>query len=150
MPFEELKLEMEIEFRQLKVVAAEVNSLLSDTEGRTATPRETYAASALLSDFYGGVENILKRFLKSNQIPFPSGENWHITLLAMFGQDSKPTLPLKIGEEHMRSLNEFRKVRHVVRNNYGHQLIWERISPMLKKVTPVLVSFEAIVYNALI
>jgi hypothetical protein len=58
MLFEELKVELEIEFRQLKAVTAEVNSLLSDTEGRAATPRETYAASALLSDFYGVVENV--------------------------------------------------------------------------------------------
>jgi hypothetical protein len=150
MLFEELKVELEIEFRQLKAVTAEVNSLLSDTEGRAATPRETYAASALLSDFYGGVENVLKRFLKFYQMPFPTGENWHIALLAMFGQDSNPNLPLKIGEEQMRSLNEFRKVRHVVRNNYGHQLIWERLSPMLKKVTPVLKSFESSVENTLV
>jgi hypothetical protein len=61
MSFDDLKLELEIEFRQLKTVAAEVGLLLSDTEGRAATTRETYAASALLSDFYGGVENNTKK-----------------------------------------------------------------------------------------
>lgn len=150
MPFEELKLEIEIEFRQLKAVAAEVDLLLSDTKKRAATPRETYAASALLSDFYGGLENILKRFLKACQLPFPTGENWHIALLAMFKQDANSVLPLKIGEEQMRSLNEFRKVRHVVRNNYGHQLVWERILPMLEKVASVLETFKSSVENALI
>lgn len=150
MPFEDLKAELEIEFRQLKAVTFEVNLLLADTEGRAATRRETYAASALLSDFYGGIENILKRFLKSFRLPFPSGENWHIALLAMFCEDSALNLPLKVGEEQMRSLNEFRKVRHVVRNNYGHELIWEQLLPMLKKVTPVFESFKSLVETALI
>lgn len=53
--------EISIELDLMANVVYEVLSLFHDVAGRKPTVREKTAAASFLAQFYGGVENILKR-----------------------------------------------------------------------------------------
>jgi len=61
----ELREEIEIELENIENILQELSSLRSDVADHQPTIRETTAAAAFLAQFYGGIENILKRTLIS-------------------------------------------------------------------------------------
>jgi len=48
------------------------------------TVREKTAAAAFLAQFYGGIENILKRIHRYYGIPLSTGDAWYIEIFKRF------------------------------------------------------------------
>ncbi|MEW6607670.1 MAG: hypothetical protein AB1414_09505 [bacterium] len=79
---------------------------------REPTVREKTAAGAFLAQFYGGIENILKRISHFYSIPLPTGSNWHTDLFKRFCAPSYVPLPVLFDDSLSLAFAPFRKFRH--------------------------------------
>jgi hypothetical protein len=143
MTSEELREEIAIELENIETVLQELTTLHKDVKGRDTTTREKTAASAFLAQFYGGIENILKRISRFHNVPLPSGEMWHVDLFKRFCEPSFLPLPALFDRALSADLAPYRKFRHVVHHGYGFQLDWERMSEGIEKAESVYGRFKA-------
>ena len=120
----DLREEIAIEIQLLETTVRELTILNTDVSGREPTVREKTAAAAFLAQFYGGIENVLKRISKYHNALLPTGDTWHVELFKQFCAPSKGVLPLLFDADMERALVPFRKFRHVVFHGYGFQLDW--------------------------
>ena len=137
MMLEELQEEINIELELMGTTVSEVLLLLNDLSDREPTIREKTAAAAFIAQFYGGVENILKRIHRYYGIPMPIGDSWHIEIFKRFCNPPLSNLPLLFDYSLAADLAPFRKFRHVVHHGYGFQLEWERMQDGLQAVEDV-------------
>lgn len=122
---ESLSEEIGIELELLSKIVYEVSSLCNDVYGRPPTVRERTAAASFLAQFYGGIENILKRIHRYYKIPLPVGDTWHLDLFNRFCLPGYEILPVLFDKNLASALSPFRKFRHVVHHGYGFQIEWE-------------------------
>jgi hypothetical protein len=142
MNLSELREEISIELEMMGAVVAEAISLLNDiSDDKEPTVREKTAAAAFLAQFYGGIENILKRIHRYHDIPMPVGDSWHIDIFRRFCNPPYPPFPVLFDNELAADLSPFRKFRHVVYHGYGFQFDWERMKDGLGMVEKVYSRF---------
>ncbi|MDW7712603.1 MAG: hypothetical protein SCH98_19230 [Deferrisomatales bacterium] len=96
----ELQEEVAVELALLEATVSEAVALMRDVGLGEATVRERTAAAAFLAQFYGGVENILKRLCRFHGVALPVGETWHVDLLRYFSPPPVDALP----DEHLSRL----------------------------------------------
>jgi len=142
MKAEELREEISIEIEAIEKVVAELVDLLKDVEAREPTVREITAAAAFLSQFYNGIENILKRISHYYQVPLPSSETWHIELFKRFCLPSFLPLPALFDDDLASALAPFRKFRHVFYHGYGFYMDWDRMHEGITNVRAVFTHFN--------
>jgi hypothetical protein len=134
MKLSELKEETAIEFQLIETVVKEIKALQIEVAGRNPMVREKTAASAFLAQFYGGIENILKRICKYHNVPLPTGDTWHTELFRCFCDPPKQPLPLLFDKKLTSALIPFRKFRHVVYHGYGFHIEWDRMKKGMEEV----------------
>jgi hypothetical protein len=150
MTSEELREEIAVELENIETVLRELTALQEDVKGRDTTTREKTAASAFLAQFYGGIENILKRISRFHNLPLPSGEMWHVDLFKRFCEPSFLPLPVLLDRALSSDLAPYRKFRHVVHHGYGFQLDWERMSEGIENAESVYGRFKVALEEYLI
>ena len=116
---EDLKEEISIELENMETVVNEVVALRNDLGPRAPTVREKTAGAAFLSEFYNGIENILKRISYFYGVPLPGGDMWHLDLFKRFCKPSFEPLPVLFDQALETALSSFRKFRHVFFHGYG-------------------------------
>jgi hypothetical protein len=141
MTLDDLREEISIELESMGKIVNESLLLLNDLAGTKPTIREKTAAAAFLAQFYGGVENILKRIHRYHGIPMPTGDSWHVEIFKRFCKPLFPPFEPIFEENLALDLLPFRKFRHVVYHGYGFQLDWERMEEGLQKVGDVYRQF---------
>jgi hypothetical protein len=142
MSIEELREEIDIETELIEAVLTELKELRQDVAGRTPTIRETTAAAAFLAQFYGGVENILKRVSLSHSLPLPAGENWHSELFQRFCEPTIQPLPALFDHSLGKAMAPYRKFRHLAFHTYGIQMDWNRMEEGIAGVEDVFARFR--------
>ncbi|MBI4698837.1 MAG: hypothetical protein HY758_08025 [Nitrospirae bacterium] len=142
MTIKELLEEIHIELELIETTLKEISDLTNDIADREPAVREKTAAAAFMAQFYGGIENILKRISRFHNIPLPGGETWHIDLFKRFCKPPYKSLPLLFDEELLLAMAPFRKFRHVVYHGYGFQLDWDRMKEGLSKIDNVFLQFK--------
>lgn len=140
---EELRKEIDIELELLESALKEIAALRNDVDGREPTVREKTAAGAFLAQFYGGIENILKRVCHFHVIAVPVGDAWHIDLFKRFCKPGYSHLPVLFDESLASDMAAFRKFRHVIYHGYGFQLDWSRMKEGIEAVEDVYLRFKA-------
>jgi len=138
----ELQEEIEIELEFIENILQELSSLRSDVADRQPTIRETTAAAAFLAQFYGGIENILKRISKFHSVPIPQSQTWHLDIFKRFCPPPHSPLPELFDKTLESDLSPFRHFRHVVYHSYGFQLDWERMKEGVEKVDDIFMRFQ--------
>lgn len=149
MTADDLRKEVGIELELIETVLLELEKLRADVSGREPTVREKTAAAAFIAQFYGGIENILKRISLFYSIPLPTGDTWHIDLFKSFCEPSRKPLPVLFDEMLALALSPFRKFRHVVYHGYGFQLDWSRMKEGLENIDSVYLRFKSAVLTYL-
>lgn len=146
MNISELREEISIELEMMGTVVAEAVSLLNDSaDAQEPTVREKTAAAAFLAQFYGGIENILKRIHRYHDIPLPSGDSWHIVIFKRFCNPAFSPFPVLFDSSLAADLAPFRKFRHVVYHGYGFQFDWSRMKGGLGTVENIYSRFSSVV-----
>lgn len=142
MTADRLREEVSIELELIETLLSELASLLEDVARRKPTLREKTAASAFLAQFYGGVENILKRISKFHSVSLPSGGTWHLDLFERFCAPPHHLLPELFDKRLETDLSAFRQFRHVAYHSYGLQIEWVRMKEGIEKVESVYSRFK--------
>ena len=142
MNIDDLKEEVSIELGLMDETINELLSLKEDIGDRKPTIRERTAAAAFLTQWYNGVENIIKRIYRYYNISIPVGDNWHTELVKGVSESPREGLPLLIDHELFTDLAPFRKFRHVVHHGYGFQLEWARMSPGIDRISTIFLRFK--------
>jgi hypothetical protein len=109
--------------------------------------RDKTAAAAFLAQFYGGIENILKRISRFYNVSLPAGNLWHVELFKRFCDPQVKPLPLLFDKALSEDLAPFRKFRHVVHHGYGFQLDWDRMKEGIEKSQLVFSRFKTNIEN---
>lgn len=143
----ELGEEISIELEMMRAVVGEAVSLLNDLADKEPTVREKTAAAAFLAQFYGGIENILKRIHRYHGVPMPVGDSWHIEIFKRFCSPPYAPFPALFDTDLAVAISPFRKFRHVVYHGYGFQFDWDRMKEGLGRVESVYSCFAAAVSN---
>jgi hypothetical protein len=144
MTLQELQEEIGIELDCMQQVVQEAVLLLNDlSDVAEPTIREKTAAAAFLAQFYGGIENILKRIHRFHGVALPTGEAWHAEIFKRFCHPPYPPFRVLLNDTLASDLLPFRKFRHVVYHGYGFQLEWSRMKEGIEKIEDVYSRFTA-------
>jgi hypothetical protein len=133
----DLRQEIAVELEALEMTVNELLALHQDVAHREPTVRENAAAAAFLAQFYGGIENILKRICRYHHVPLPTGETWHTELFQRFCSPPRTDLPLLFDGPLAAALAPYRRFRHVAFHSYGFQLDWSRMAEGVANVQTV-------------
>ncbi len=140
----ELSEEIAFELESMQITVDELVSLHQDMVHKEPTLRDKTAAAAFLSQFYNGLENILKRIYRYYGISLPTGETWHLDLFQSFCSPTHSDLPQLFDQDLASALAPYRRFRHVAFHSYGFQLDWGRMVTGVENVKSV---FEQIKSN---
>lgn len=140
---DELREEINIELELMETIVKEIDSLWQDVAEREPSIREKTASAAFLAQFYGGVENILKRIHRFQGLQLPSGDTWHTELFLRFCTPPYAGLPHLFDDTLALAMAPYRKFRHVVYHSYGFQIDWERMNAGIEHVGKVFSKFKA-------
>lgn len=98
---------------------------------------ELAGISVLLSNFYNGVENILKQIFKNLSLQLPDGPTWHQNLVTIaIAEDI-------ISKDIADKIKEFMSFRHVVSHGYAFNLKPERLQELTDNVLRIFEEFKA-------
>lgn len=94
-----------------------------------------------LVDCYRGTENIFKEIAMDIDLRLPDGSRWHKELLTQMTELQAERQPV-ISQETFEALEELLEFRHVFRNIYEDELIYERAERHAKQVNPLFDRFS--------
>lgn len=142
--------EISIDLESMEIIVQEIKNILAITNNANVTNIYKTALGGFASQFYNGIENILKRILKHSSINLPVGDNWHIELLNMFSQTNynKYQLKFSINDELLEELSNYRRFRHYFFHGYSHNLNWDILKDGIKNIEDVFNQFKNILDNS--
>jgi len=95
------------------------------------------SASLNMHDVYSGFERVFKQIAATIDGSVPGSPEWHRELLEQMGLDLPKVRPPVLSNESIRSLDEYLRFRHVVRNVYTFSFDPERIGRLVTELEPV-------------
>ncbi|MEN9564556.1 MAG: hypothetical protein RIR73_2800 [Chloroflexota bacterium] len=84
-----------------------------------------------LHGFYSGVEQIFEDIARTIDGALPEGGDWHISLLKQMTVEIGDLRPAVISMKTRQYLDEYRGLRHVIRNVYAFNLRPARLSELV-------------------
>jgi len=87
-----------------------------------------------LHGFYTGIEHVFEDIARTVDESVPSGSNWHIDLLNQMAGEIKGVRPPVILHSTRIELDDFRGLRHIVRNVYAFNLRSGRLDQLIKRL----------------
>ena len=144
MKVEELIAEIEIEINDIYRLASEISMIKKELKKRIPNTTEITALSTYISQFYNGIENILKRIWKFNGDSLPYGSDWHIELFKRFCNPKKGNYPIIFDDTIVEDMAMYRKFRHYYFHGYSFKIEWERLKTGVEKFEVV---FNKVIKN---
>ena len=126
-------LKVEYEIAQIDKLLDETEPLLKLAKMKIPDHIEKSALGLFLHSFYCGVENIMKFIMKSIHGKLPSNLNWHKELLEMCFIETPDKGPL-FSENLHKTLDDYLRFRHFIRNNYSYRLDWKQMEPLIMDI----------------
>ena len=134
--------EIEFELSELEKLVSEISELSFCFNNSLPNSLEIRGLGAILHDFYNGIENICTRIANEIDGGLPKGDDWHRRVLESMSLDLPGVRPALFSEDTVKSLDEYRRFRHIFRHMYGSHLDWVRIKPLLDKLASVFSKVE--------
>ncbi len=117
----------------LEQTVSKRQALLDLPVGQSPDAWDRRAAAGVLHDWYGGVENCLKRICKLVDREIPAGEDSHKQLLAQVARPEGER-PAVVSPDLHNRLQDYLAFRHVARHKYSIELDWARQRPLLESL----------------
>ncbi len=96
-----------------------------------------------LHGFYAGIEQIFEDVARTVDGAIPQGNEWHISLLKQMSAELGELRPAVISTETRKFLDDYRGLRHVVRNVYAFNLRPLRLSELAENAFSGFELFKA-------
>jgi len=100
------------------------------------------AVALNLHAFYSAIERIFEKIAKEIDESVPDGANWHRELLDQMILEIDGIRPAVLSVDLKEELEDYRGLRHVVRNVYTFQLNPEKLSILVTKLPGVMSEIE--------
>jgi len=142
MGIEELKSEIATELSYLELLISDILSVRSEILNDSPSKLHIASITLYITQFYNGVENILKRISKFKNIKLPVGPDSHIELFLMFSGENKD-LPTILDDSVQKDFTGIRRFRHFAVHGYAFQLDWARIKNSVDKIDTVFENFKS-------
>ena len=142
MTADDLRAEIDIDIEAIETALEKLAALYADVGDRRATVREKTAAASFLAQFYGGIENILKRISLFHNMPLPASKTWQMDLFKRFCIPSYRSLPELFDEFLASGLSPYRRFRHVFYHSYSFELEWERMKEGIERAPHLFALFK--------
>jgi hypothetical protein len=142
--------QINLELDSMSIIVSDVESLVKEVGNSTPTNIHKTALGGFASQFYNGVENILKRIHKNFNIELPIGDNWHLVLLFRFSNNSDFDLPIKFNVDLIDKLSNYRRFRHYFFHGYSHNLNWSILLSGVNDIRLVYDEFKSSLINVII
>jgi hypothetical protein len=141
----ELRFQIDTECSDIQQTLDDLKQIQDIITTRELTVFERSGVALMLSSFYNGVENILKRLCKYHDIPLPKTETWHLDLFKRFCEPPMKPLPRIFTKEQEEKWGKYRKFRHVVHHGYAFKLLWEYMMQGVIESEDLYSAFKAII-----
>ena len=139
--------EIEIELSSLDITVDSINKLFKIIDNKEPDIFQKAAMNQFISEFYNGIENLLKRICKYNNIPLPYGDDSHIKLFNLFVQNINNDLPLIFSNDIIDDFKQMRKFRHFVIHGYSFKIEWIYIKGSIPRVDTIYQIVKANIKN---
>jgi hypothetical protein len=146
MKLQELIDEINTEFGYLDITInfiKELNSIIADIEPDVF---QKAAMNQFVSEFYNGIENILKRICKYNNFTLPYGEDSHFKLFNLFVTGGNDALPVVFNPEITNEFKQIRKFRHFIIHGYSFKIERSYIKDSVAKIDSI---YQIVKHNIL-
>jgi len=102
------------------------------------TDQDLYLDSAALNlhDFYAGLERLFYQIATTVDRSVPTGFEWHRDLLRQMRMALAQVRPQVLSVETSKTLDEYLRFRHVVRNIYAFEFDPDRIERLVQHLRP--------------
>lgn len=145
MTADDLRAEIDIEIESIENALEKLAALYVDVGDRKPAVREKTVAATFLAQFYGCVENILKRISMFHGISLPTGKTWQMDLFKRFCIPSYSSLPELFDELLASGLPPYRRFRHTFHHSYSFELEWKRMKEGMEKAPDMFSHFKEVV-----
>lgn len=143
---------MKDEYKELKEDVTDEEKAIDETLERLLDARNEFdakkrnylvepAMGTYLMNFYNGIENIIKRIVKSCYLTFPKGANWHKELLNLSSNPPSEKIALFNANIEER-LHAYRNFRHRFVSGYGFQLKGEKMLELIDNARPLWIEIK--------
>jgi len=117
-------------------ISTTLESLKNALKRKKKSTIELAAIATFLQNTYNGIENIIKRILKSKKVYIPPSATFHKDLLNIAVK--KKIISKKLSKK----LEEYLAFRHFFVHGYGVMLDKEKLLPIAKKLPKIWKEFE--------
>jgi len=100
------------------------------------------AVALNLHTFYSAIERIFEKIANEIDESVPGGANWHRELLDQMILEIDGIRPAVLSIDLKEELEDYRGLRHVVRNVYTFHLNPEKLADLVAKLPGVMSKFE--------
>ncbi|MBU0987681.1 MAG: hypothetical protein KKH68_10570 [Proteobacteria bacterium] len=124
------------EFENIDAVEVELRSIVRPEKSEYSIA-ELAAISTFIHNIYNGIENILKRVFRANQIKIDDTPTWHKDLL-------KTASDIEIIPNDLYvTLSDYLSFRHFFVHSYSFRLKWEELKPLVDGLGGMLNKFRS-------
>jgi hypothetical protein len=125
------------ELTDLEQVVARTERAIAAVQGRSED-QDLYLDSAALNlhDFYAGLERIFRQIATTVDKSVPSGHDWHRELLRQMTLTLPQIRPQVLSVKAAKTIDEYLRFRHVVRNIYTFDFDARRIEHLVQRLRP--------------
>jgi hypothetical protein len=100
------------------------------------------AMNQFISEFYNGIENILKRICKYSKVTIPHGGDSHINLFNFFIINNNEKLPVLFNSDIENEFIKIRKFRHFVIHGYSFKVEWSYLKDSVNSIDNIYQKFK--------
>jgi len=138
-----LQAEIESDLADLARVVEEIREMVQALPSQEEPSHKDKAAlGAYLHSFYNGVENVLKRVAQEIDRSVPTGEGWHRALLRRMAAEVPGVRSAVLRSDTVAALEPYLGFRHFFRHSYTFEIDWEKLKPLVERVTEVSQGFR--------
>lgn len=141
MNLNKLQEEITTELNSLDIIFGDIVNFPQFIENKDVNNYDKAAVALLLSQFYNGVENILKRILNFFSIKIPKSDDYHIEIINNF-KIGHNNLPIIFTDENIEGFTILRRFRHYVFYGYSFTLDWDRLKLAIILLPKIYNSFK--------
>jgi hypothetical protein len=138
---------IEVEIESLELMFTDINKFPAFLGSREITNYDKAAIALMLSQFYNGIENILKRILDFNSIKLSPNEQYHIEIINSFSENNENNLPILFSNEIIEGFSILRRFRHYVFHGYSFRLEWDRLLLAIDSLPVLFQTFKSNIFS---